>query len=81
MSRTDAGWTVKEQQMFVSSGLGFRGDADDACVALMDRCRGDRSVREVLDDLARMSGQSLDQGMILRVIRGLVEQGHLIPGS
>jgi hypothetical protein len=79
---TATGWEVKQRQLFVSAGLGFRGDVDQPCLALVDRCRGDRTVREVLDSLARDGGgQPLDLSQFLPVIRGLIEQGHLLPAS
>jgi hypothetical protein len=82
MTPTPAGWQVTQQQLFVSKGLAFRGDVDQACLALVGRCRGDRTVREVLEGLAKEAGgQSLDMTQFLPVIRGLVEQGHLLPVS
>jgi hypothetical protein len=79
---TPTGWQVAQKQMFVTTGLSFRGDVDQACLALVDRCRGERTLREVLDGLAREGGgQPLDLRQFLPVVRGLIEQGHLLPVS
>lgn len=82
MTASPGGWQITQQQLFVSTGLAFRGNADQACLALVDRCRGELTVREVLDSLAKEGGgQSLDVSQFLPVIRGLIEQGHLLPVS
>jgi len=76
------GWKLTQRQMFVSTGLSFRGDVDQTCLALVDRCRGERTLREVLDGLAKEGGgQPLDLSQFLPVVRGLIEQGHLLPVS
>jgi hypothetical protein len=79
LTPTAEGWEVQQHQLYVASGLSFRGDVDPRCLALVDRCRGERTVREVLDSLAQESGQPVDFPQFLPVVRGLVEQGFLQP--
>src|SRR5262249_38470217 len=73
LTPTTDGWQARQHQLSVATGLAYRRDVDPRCVSLVDRCRGDKTVREVLADLGLESREAL------AVVRGLVEQGFLLP--
>jgi hypothetical protein len=52
---------------------------DRGCVDLVERCRGEKTVREVLEGLNEPGRSSPDPGAALAMVRGLVEQGFLLP--
>jgi methylase of polypeptide subunit release factors len=74
LTPTADGWQPRQHQLSVATGLAYRGEVDPRCVSLVDRCRGEKTVREVLEGLA------LERREGLSVVRGLVEQGFLLPG-
>jgi methylase of polypeptide subunit release factors len=80
LAPTADGWEVRHSLLAVATGLAYRGEMDRRGVALVDRCRGDKTVREVLDSLAEPGAPPLDPSQALAVVRQLVEQGFLLPG-
>jgi hypothetical protein len=73
------GWQPQRQQLFLRTGLAHRGDVDARCAALVSRLRGEKTLRQVLDDLARSDVPPIEQSDALTVVRSLVEQGFLLP--
>lgn len=78
---TPEGWEVRHSQLYVSTGLAYRGDADRQGLTLVGLCTGDRTVRDVLGCLAAAGGGSLEVRQALATVRQLVEQGFLLPGG
>jgi hypothetical protein len=76
---TADGWQVRVNQFYLASGLAYRGDVDRQGMMLLDRCRGERTVREVLASLVEPGGAPLNTAGVLEVVRRLVEQGLLLP--
>jgi hypothetical protein len=76
---TPEGWEVRHSQLFIGAGLSFRGDADRQGLALVGLCDGQRTVRDVVGQLAGPGGRPADVPQTLGVVRQLVEQGFLLP--
>jgi hypothetical protein len=76
---TADGWEVFHSQLYLGTGLAYRGDASRQGLALVELCDGERAVGEVLSRLNAVAGQSLPAPQVLAVIRQMVEQGFLVP--
>jgi hypothetical protein len=48
-------------------------------MALVDGCRGNKTLRQVLEGLTGPEGPSVEPREALPVVRRLVEQGFLLP--
>jgi hypothetical protein len=81
MTATATGWQVTDAQLRVKAGLAFMGTPNDYVIALLDRCRGGRTLAEMLDDLDAALGDEVDRDGALQVVRRLVEQGFLVPAA
>ncbi|HEX4610288.1 MAG TPA: hypothetical protein VH092_19010 [Urbifossiella sp.] len=75
------GWQVTDAQLRVRSGLAFIGTPNEYLIGLLDRCRGDRTLGEVFDDLEVAVGGALDRDGGADVVRQLIEQGFLVPAG
>lgn len=78
MTATADGWQVSDAQLRVKAGLAFMGTPNEHVLALLDRCRGGRTLGEVFDDLDA-GGDEVDRDGALDAVRRLVEQGFLVP--
>jgi hypothetical protein len=81
MAPTPAGWEVRQTQLRISAGLGFAGEANPYVFGLLDRCRGEKTLAEVVHDLESSIGEELDPESCLGTVRRMVEQGFLIPAT
>jgi methylase of polypeptide subunit release factors len=81
MAPTATGWEVRQSQLRIISGLGFAGEANPYVFGLLDRCRGEKTLREVVHDLESSIGEELDKESCLGAVRSMVEQGFLIPAT
>jgi protein-L-isoaspartate O-methyltransferase len=79
LTPTAEGWQADRHQLYLRTGLAYRGDVDPRCVALVERCRGGETVRQALEALNEPGRPPLDPGAALALVRGLVEQGFLLP--
>jgi methylase of polypeptide subunit release factors len=79
LTATTDGWQVTDAQLRVKDGLAFLGTPNEYVIGLLDRCRGGRTLAEVLDDLERALGAELDREGAVGVVRTLVAQGFLVP--
>jgi methylase of polypeptide subunit release factors len=74
------GWQPRKTQLSVLAGLAYRDEVNQQGLALVDRCRGQKTVRGILESLPPPgNGQPLDVALVLSVVRRLVEQGLLLP--
>ena len=74
------GWRVLESSVYRAAGFAHRGKADPYIAKLMSRCTGERTTRELVDDLARELGRTSAEVTppVLGVMRQLMEQGFLV---
>ena len=76
-------WMGEEAQMYRLKGLTYKGCVDPYFAGLVSRCDGRRSLRHLIEELARVTGQEV-HGIVQQVVpmvRTLVEQSFLIPGK
>jgi hypothetical protein len=73
------GWQADRHQLYLRTELAYRGEVDPRCVALVGRCRGGETVRQALEGLNEPGRPPLDPGAALALVRGLIEQGFLLP--
>ena len=64
LAATDDGWAARQQQIYLASGLSYRGDVNRLGLQMFDRCRGGRTVAEALAGL-----EGINAGEALTVIR------------
>ena len=78
---TPEGWRVVESQLFRSAGFAHRGKADPYVAKLIASCTGERTVGQLIADMASEVGRTPEQltPPILGVMRQLMEQGFLAP--
>jgi hypothetical protein len=81
LAPSDTGWSLQQARIRLGSGLAFGGVVDGAVLALLQRCRGERRLREILGELAEAHKWDLAAAApsFARVARTLVEKGFLIP--
>jgi hypothetical protein len=79
LAPSESGWSLQQARVILAGGLGIGGPVDGAMVALLQRCRGERCLRDLLAELA--DSQKWDPAAatpaFLRVIRVLLEKGFL----
>jgi SAM-dependent methyltransferase len=78
-----ARWQVISSQLRLASGLVYSGNIDPYIASLVLHCNGQRSLRDLLADLAASLGEDLE-GMApecLEVTRRLIEHGFLLPAD
>ena len=71
------GWAVTAQRLRQPHGLRWSATVDPAVAALVAGCDGNRPLGELATVLELAYG--IDAGQVQRIVRGLVEQGFLIP--
>ncbi len=79
MAASETGWAAVASTIRVNEGLQFEGGVGGQLAGLLARLRGRQSVEEALAGLEADAGQTLDRPRALQVVRGLVEQGILLP--
>jgi hypothetical protein len=77
---TADGWTGVAANIRLAGGLPFAGALDGSMAALMQLCRGERRLRDLLTELVRMQGWDGERARpaFVQVARGLIEQGFLV---
>ena len=80
---TAAGWSVVASQLRLTDGLAFLGNVDPPVAAFVARCNGEQPLGAALADIAVAEGQEAERLIpgFLRVVRRLVELGHLLPAK
>jgi len=72
---------VVESKLRQPGGLAYAGTIDPSSYELINHCRGQAPLGEVLGQVAATIGQDLAEILpaSLEVVRSLVEQGFLLP--
>jgi SAM-dependent methyltransferase len=75
------GWTGTAARIRLTQGLPYTGTMDAPLATLLRLCRGERMLRELLNELAATQGWDVDKvtPVFLQIARRLVEQGFLLP--
>jgi hypothetical protein len=83
LAPSEDGWTLQQAHLRLGGGLGFRGAVDGAVLGLLQRCRGEQKLRDVLRDLAESQHWDVAAATpaFLRVARTLIEKGFLVPAA
>lgn len=78
---TAEGWHMAAGHVHLSEGLAYTGTVDPVIIRLMIRCDGQRTVRDVLADVAASLGTGMESiaPACLDVTRHLILQGFLLP--
>ncbi len=78
---TSSGWTVTDASCRLDRGLAFPGEINEAIFHLLGDCRGDRTLGDVLGDLADALRCPMEVLVpdVLPVVRRFVERGYLLP--
>ncbi len=77
------GWQPTSARIRLARGLPYASPIDFRLAGLVARCDGERTVRELLVELAAATNSELDRitPNILGLLRQLVERGFLLPGK
>lgn len=77
------GWRALSHHLLVEKGLGFNARTDELACNFIIRCDGKRTVRDVLAEIASISGLDVDRITPggLHLIRHLLERGFLLPAE
>jgi SAM-dependent methyltransferase len=77
------GWAAVESRLRLTEGLAFAGNIEPAVAEFVVRCRGDRPLSAHLIEAAKAARQKPEQLQpgFLKVVRGLLELGLLLPVS
>jgi hypothetical protein len=80
-SPSPEGWMETALKLRLARGLAYSGDIDPFMAGVLTLCSGQRSLGEILQDLAAALDSSPDtiQGAFIGIIRALVGQGFLLP--
>lgn len=74
-------WRPDAGQLRFHRELEYIANVDQYISKLVARCNGDRTVAELIDELASQTGMAADRlrPACLQLVRGLVERGFLLP--
>ena len=77
------GWRVETSQVGLERGLKFAGNVDRNALALLQRCDGQRRLREVLAEAAAALGATPERiaPQCLALLRRLIERGYVLPAG
>ncbi len=77
------GWEETGTRLFKTQGLAWTGGCDTLVANLIAACDGSRRLRDVIDSIATALGARREEleGPLCRAVRGLVQQGFLLPRS
>lgn len=77
----DKGWVQEGARLRLSSGMGYEGGTDPHTMNLMVRCDGQRTLRELSDEMAATLGRDPDAvaGATIPVVTVMLRRGFLLP--
>ena len=77
----DGSWVGGSPELCRTQGLAFNGNVDPYIAGLVARCNGQRTLRELIHELAQITKQDVDTIMpqVVGMIRQLIDQAFLLP--
>jgi hypothetical protein len=83
LAPTADGWTATAASIRLAEGLPYTGVLDAPVAALLQLCRGERGLGDLLNDLAASQGWEVDKvrPAFVHVVRRLLEQAFLLPAA
>ena len=81
MRPKDEGWETDGLELHRERGLAAAAKIDPYVAELVSRCNGQRTLGQLIDDLARTMGQDRTTvaGPMLQIVRQLIEQAFIVP--
>ena len=81
LGMTPDGWSLRESRLCLTEGLAYVGNAGKPEAEFVASCRGKETLGDLLLKVAAATGQDVARlaPRFLRVVRGLVERGCLLP--
>jgi hypothetical protein len=80
----ETGWRYESMQIELTKGMPYKGSIDPYAAALLGRCDGTqplgRLLNEMQEEIPGINGAD-QAGVIVQVIRALIERGFLLPES
>ena len=78
----DQGWKATASFISLAKGFAYKGNADLLIANLLIKCDGQKSLKDLIPDMAASLGADPEQmtPILCPLIRKLIEQGFLLPG-
>jgi hypothetical protein len=75
------GWQMEQASLELVKGLAYSGQVDVAIANLVVHCDGEKPLGELVDEMAQSLGADREKILVpvCAVVRGLLEQGFLLP--
>ena len=79
----EGGWRIQSAQVRLERGLRYSGNVDRNALALLARCDGQRTLGQVVAELAASVGAEVERiaPQSVALVRQLVERGYLLPAG
>jgi SAM-dependent methyltransferase len=79
LAPSDEGWQITLSRVRLQHGMRNEGDVNEHVLGILDRCRGEKPLGQVLSELAQSVGAEVDLRGALGAVKMLIAQGFLLP--